>query len=147
MRVEPDEQFINTLVRELQIFNFFIEGVMEKIRTTYEMPVPQGGLALKAALRASLEVVPRREKPNLMEARFSSAPYRDDGHRHPSAPKGVCGHHRRHCVRPSKGGRPGSPGFAQSTFASGRNTSTLTIPKSNARRPHPPHRSAQQPKA
>jgi len=30
---------------------------MEKIRATYEMPVPQGSLALKAALRASLETV------------------------------------------------------------------------------------------
>ena len=58
MRVEPDEQFINTLDRELQIFNFFVESVMEKIRATYEMPVPQGKLALKAALRASLETVP-----------------------------------------------------------------------------------------
>jgi len=58
MRVEPDEQFINTLDRELQIFNFFVERVMEKIHATYEMPVPQGKLALKAALRASLETVP-----------------------------------------------------------------------------------------
>jgi hypothetical protein len=32
--------------------------VMEKIRVTTEMPVPQGGLALKAALRASLETAP-----------------------------------------------------------------------------------------
>jgi len=58
MRVEPDEQFIKALDRELQIFNFFIERVMEKIRVTYEVPVPQGRLALKAALRASLEMVP-----------------------------------------------------------------------------------------
>jgi len=58
MRVEPDEQFINTLDRELQIFNFFVESVMEKIRATYEMRVSEGGLALKAALRASLEIVP-----------------------------------------------------------------------------------------
>ena len=58
MRVEPDEKFIAALDRELQIFNFFIESVMEKIRATYEMPVPQGRLALKAALRASLEAVP-----------------------------------------------------------------------------------------
>jgi hypothetical protein len=42
MRVEPDEQFIKVLDRELQIFNFFVEGVMEKIRATYEMPVPRG---------------------------------------------------------------------------------------------------------
>ena len=58
MRVEPDEKFIEVLDRELQIFNFFIERVMEKIRTTNEAPVPQGHLALKAALRASLEIVP-----------------------------------------------------------------------------------------
>jgi hypothetical protein len=58
MRVEPDKQFIKTLDRELQIFNFFIERVMEKIRATNEAPVPQGRLALRAALRASLETVP-----------------------------------------------------------------------------------------
>ena len=45
----------NALDRELQIFNYFIERVMEKIRATYGQPVPQGGLALKAALRASLD--------------------------------------------------------------------------------------------
>jgi len=58
MRVEPDEKFIKALDRELQIFNYFIDRVMEKIRTTYDTPVPQGNLALKAALRASLEAVP-----------------------------------------------------------------------------------------
>ena len=58
MRVEPDAQFIKTLDRELQIFNFFVDSVMEKICATYEIPVPQGGLALKAALRASLDIVP-----------------------------------------------------------------------------------------
>jgi hypothetical protein len=58
MRVEPDEKFIKALDRELRIFNFFIENVMEKIRTTNEAPVPQGRLALKTALRASLEVTP-----------------------------------------------------------------------------------------
>jgi hypothetical protein len=58
MRVEPDEKFIKALDRELQIFNFFIESVMEKICTTNEVPVPQGRLALKTALRASLEVTP-----------------------------------------------------------------------------------------
>ena len=57
MRVEPDETFIKALDRELQIFNYFIERVMEKIRATTEVPVP-GSLALKAALRASLETVP-----------------------------------------------------------------------------------------
>jgi hypothetical protein len=29
--------------------NYFIERVMEKIRATYGLPVPQGGLALTAA--------------------------------------------------------------------------------------------------
>ena len=58
MRVEPDEKFINALDRELQIFNFFIERVMEKIRATNEVPVPHGRLALQEALRASLEIVP-----------------------------------------------------------------------------------------
>jgi len=58
MRVEPDEKFIGALDRELQIFNYFIECVMEKIRAVTEASVPQGGLMLKAALRASLEIVP-----------------------------------------------------------------------------------------
>jgi hypothetical protein len=58
MRVEPDKKFITALDRELQMFNFFIESVMEKIRATNEMEAPQGRLALEAALRASLEIVP-----------------------------------------------------------------------------------------
>jgi hypothetical protein len=58
MRVEPEERFIKALDRELQIFNYFIERVMEKIRATTEVPVPQGSVALKAALRASLEMAP-----------------------------------------------------------------------------------------
>ena len=58
MRVESDEEFIKALDRELQIFNFFIERVMEKIRAMNEVRVPQGSLALKAALRASLEILP-----------------------------------------------------------------------------------------
>ena len=58
MRVEPDEKLIKTLDRELQIFNFFIESVMEKIRATHELPIPPSRLALRAALRASLDVVP-----------------------------------------------------------------------------------------
>jgi hypothetical protein len=37
MRVEPEKNFITALDRELQIFNFFIERVMEKIRATNEM--------------------------------------------------------------------------------------------------------------
>jgi hypothetical protein len=57
-RVEPDEKFIQALDRELQILNFFIESVMEKIRATHELPMPPSRLALKAALRASLELAP-----------------------------------------------------------------------------------------
>jgi hypothetical protein len=57
-RVEPDEKFIQALDRELQIFNFFIESVMEKIRATHELPIPPSRLALRAALRASLDAVP-----------------------------------------------------------------------------------------
>ena len=36
-RVEPDEKFIKALDRELQMFNFFIGRVMEKIRATPRM--------------------------------------------------------------------------------------------------------------
>ena len=56
IRVEPDEKYIKALDREIRVFNYFIEGVMEKIRTTSELPIPPGRLALKAALRASLEI-------------------------------------------------------------------------------------------
>ena len=58
LRVEPDETFIKALDRQLQIVNFFIERVMEKIGTTTEAPVAHGKLALKAAFRASLEITP-----------------------------------------------------------------------------------------
>src|SRR6201987_6269712 len=58
VRVEPDAEFIKALDRELQIFNNFIERVMEKIRAMNEVLVPYGNLALKAAFQASLEVVP-----------------------------------------------------------------------------------------
>jgi hypothetical protein len=58
VRVEPDEKFIAALDRELRIFNYFIERVMEKIRATTELSIPPSGLALRAALRASLEIVP-----------------------------------------------------------------------------------------
>jgi hypothetical protein len=58
MRVEPDDKFVKALDRELRIFNYFVEGVMEKIRARHELPIPRGRLALKAALRASLEVAP-----------------------------------------------------------------------------------------
>jgi hypothetical protein len=58
MRVEPDEKFIKALDRELRILNYFIESVMEKIRARHELPIPPSRLALKAALRASLEIVP-----------------------------------------------------------------------------------------
>jgi hypothetical protein len=60
-RIEPDAKFIKVLAHELQIFSFFIENVMEKFRATYEVPMPQGSLALKVAFRASLEVTPRRD--------------------------------------------------------------------------------------
>ena len=58
MRVEPDEKFIKALDHELQIFNYFAEGVVQKIRAIYQLPIPPGGLALRAALRASLEITP-----------------------------------------------------------------------------------------
>jgi hypothetical protein len=58
MRVEPDEKFIEALDRELQIFNYFVERVMEKIRVTNELPVPQSRLALRAALVASAQAFP-----------------------------------------------------------------------------------------
>jgi len=58
MRVEPDEQFIKALDRELKIFNNFIECVMEKIHAINKIQAPHGQLALKAAFRASLEVAP-----------------------------------------------------------------------------------------
>src|SRR5256714_5749426 len=57
-RVEPDEKFIQALDRELQILNFFIESVMEKIRATHELPIPPSRLARKPALRASWELAP-----------------------------------------------------------------------------------------
>ena len=58
MRVEPDEKFINALDHELQIFNCFVEGVVGKIRARHQLPMPPGGSALRAALRASLEITP-----------------------------------------------------------------------------------------
>jgi hypothetical protein len=58
MRVEPVEKLITAFDRKLQIFNYFIERVMEKIRAVSEGPLPGGHLALKAAFRASLEVTP-----------------------------------------------------------------------------------------
>jgi len=57
-RVEPDDQFIAALDRELQIFNYFIERVMQKIHATSELPIPPGRSALSAALRASAGLVP-----------------------------------------------------------------------------------------
>jgi hypothetical protein len=57
MRVEPDEKFIEALDRELQIFNHLVEHVMEKIRATNELPIPPSRLAMKAALRASMEMI------------------------------------------------------------------------------------------
>jgi len=58
VRVEPDDQFIAALDRELQIFNYFIERVMQKIHATSELPIPPGRSALSAALRASVGLVP-----------------------------------------------------------------------------------------
>ena len=58
MRVEPDEKFIKALDHELQIFNCFVEGVVDKIRARHQLPMPPGGSALRAALRASLEITP-----------------------------------------------------------------------------------------
>jgi len=58
MRVEPDDTFIKALDHELRVFSYFVEGVVEKIRAMYQLPVPSGGVALRAALRASLEMSP-----------------------------------------------------------------------------------------
>ena len=58
MRVEPDGKFIESLDRELRIFNYFIDRVMEKIRATNDLPIPPSRFALNAALRASVEMVP-----------------------------------------------------------------------------------------
>jgi hypothetical protein len=58
MRVDPDEEFIKALDRELQIFNYFIERVMEKICASNKLRIPPGKLALKAALCASLQLAP-----------------------------------------------------------------------------------------
>ena len=49
---------IKALDRELQIFNYFIERVMEKICARNELRIPPSKLALKAALYASLEIAP-----------------------------------------------------------------------------------------
>jgi len=57
MRVEPDEKFIKALDHELQIFSCFVEGVVDKIRARHQLPMPPGGSALRAALRASLEIL------------------------------------------------------------------------------------------
>ena len=58
MRVEADEKFIEALDRELRIFNYFIDRVMEKIHATNDLPIPTSRFALKAAPRASVEMVP-----------------------------------------------------------------------------------------
>jgi hypothetical protein len=58
VRVEPDEEFIKAPNRELQIFNYFIERVMEKICATNELRIAPGKLTLKATLCASLGTVP-----------------------------------------------------------------------------------------
>ena len=58
MRVEPNGKFIESLDRELRIFNYFIDRVMEKIYATNDLPIPPSRFALKAALRASMEMAP-----------------------------------------------------------------------------------------
>ena len=58
MRVEPDKKFIEALDRELRIFNYFIDRVMEKIRATNDLPIRPSSVALKAALHASVETAP-----------------------------------------------------------------------------------------
>jgi hypothetical protein len=58
MRVEPDGKFLESLDRELRIFNYFIDRVMEKIYATNDLPIPPSRFALKAALRASMEMAP-----------------------------------------------------------------------------------------
>jgi hypothetical protein len=68
-RVESDEKFIKALDQELRMFNFFIERVMEKIRARYEVPMPQGSLALKAAFRASLETTPVNREVGIFSTR------------------------------------------------------------------------------
>jgi hypothetical protein len=71
MRVEPDERFIASLDRELQIFNLFIENVMEKIRATHEVPVPQGRLALKGGVPGKSGHRPVTEKTEFSLLRIS----------------------------------------------------------------------------
>jgi hypothetical protein len=58
VRVVPDEKFIAALDRELRIFNYFIERVMEKIGARNELAMPPSNSALRAALHASLEAAP-----------------------------------------------------------------------------------------
>jgi hypothetical protein len=60
MRVEPDEEYIEKLARELDIFNHFIDRIMERLRQGGEIAVPKSRVTAKAELRdmlrASLEV-------------------------------------------------------------------------------------------
>jgi hypothetical protein len=62
MRVEPDEKYIEKLARELDIFNHFIERIMERLREGGEIAVPKSRVTAKAELRdkvrASLEAQP-----------------------------------------------------------------------------------------
>jgi hypothetical protein len=55
IRVEPDERFTETLVKELQSFLSFIETEMAKIYTAGYVHVPEAKAALKDALRAHLD--------------------------------------------------------------------------------------------
>ena len=58
VRVEPDETFLKALDHELKIFNFFVEGVVERSAPCTSYQCRRGGLALRAALRSSLEMSP-----------------------------------------------------------------------------------------
>jgi len=40
IRIEPDEKFIAALANELEIFNHFVERVMDKIRSAVGTPSP-----------------------------------------------------------------------------------------------------------
>lgn len=57
MRVEPDESYIEKLANELEMFTYFLETLMAKVRET-NLAVPPSRVALKEALRARLEIVP-----------------------------------------------------------------------------------------
>jgi hypothetical protein len=51
VRVEPDEEYIEKLAHELDIFNHFIDRVMERHRALGEIAVPKSRVTAKAELR------------------------------------------------------------------------------------------------